>query len=1294
MPDPQDPRQPRWWPSEPSLLMNTAVCPACFRPLGGTLCATCGLDLSVPSASELLAAGTEVVSAENRRQDLVALMRVEQRERVDADERVRQEAAAAAFRANPAPSVPGPAAAPTSFSPVEPAPPAFAPPPPVPHPHYPQPAYPQPGYPGAAYPQPPVPAVPSGPRRSGIQILMLTVGVILVSIMALFFVLLAYLVASLEVRSVLTGVASVVIFGVAVLLYKRRLTGTAEGISALAVVLFLLDLWIIRANGLFGSDGVDGWLYTGVSTAALAGLLALAFRVVPLRTLSLSAAVLTPIAVFTLTQGVLIDVDPWTRAWTALAAVGAASLLSTRIRRSAERTLIRVGGMLALTFAGIPAFGAFPDVSAGATLAFAGLAVIWFCVLVVTRSPSAAPSQVASSPAPAAPIVPAPRTDAGGAIPAVPQQPGPDAWATLAAVGLGLAVSGAGLSLFFRSGLADAIFWLPASATALAAVVVAALVRVPRLARLASTLRVAAVIPLTLAILTMAPALITSVAVTSWGALTTPLSLAAFSSPEATLVPLDPDAPVAVLLVALLSLACLALLGTVRRIGWAPIGLAAFALVACGAVIGQPLGSSAFVGLLSAALLTAVAFVKTPPIRIALGTVLSVSLLVFWTIGVSSTATFPVVVLAAVAMLVAVREVILRTMASGTAAILTPFAVGSAVIAVTLGARLVPTWIENVTGTTYPTGTPALWMTLAALLLVSVPVWVRSVFRRQEEAVLATIAAIAGGTGLAELAAGGETIRLVIALALTGAVALAWQLRDRVSTWPERYVAAACVPAAVLWGIGVAWVRFAPAVSIDPISAAGITVAAGAVVLAACAPFLFRRPGAGSHPARIAWDVSLAIAAGALVVSVAVRPELGWITLVLLAVAAMLVSSGDGDIVTGGSPRRHVAWVGFPLAVAGLWLGVFRADGTVVEFYTLPVAGLLLAILVLVLVRHPRPEGPATGRTVLLAAALAVGMLPSAVTALGNEPFRAVVVLVAAAGLVVAGALAPPVRWGISGGLTLWLAGSAGALVAGFGRAVLTSDARIPFEAWSGGAAAVLLTGGLLWQHRARRPVPLAPVVVGAAVVVLALPTFGQVLFSEVESWRALLVLVAVCVAVFVASVYDAFPQAVRWVAFACALVLGGALLASGSADPFELATAPLAIALLAAGGIRLARDAHRRSWVELGPGLVLLLLPSLVADFAVENELWRIVALGVAALAVLGLGLALRLQAPTLVGAVVVVLHGLAQLWPWISGLYGSVPWWLWAGIGGVILIVLAATYESRIRDLKAVARGVSSLR
>jgi hypothetical protein len=87
-------------------------------------------------------------------------------------------------------------------------------------------------------------------------------------------------------------------------------------------------------------------------------------------------------------------------------------------------------------------------------------------------------------------------------------------------------------------------------------------------------------------------------------------------------------------------------------------------------------------------------------------------------------------------------------------------------------------------------------------------------------------------------------------------------------------------------------------------------------------------------------------------------------------------------------------------------------------------------------------------------------------------------------------------------------------------------------------------------------------------------------------------------------------------------------------------------------------------------------------------------VGLGVLAIAVLVLGTVRRLQAPFLIGAAVLLAHALAQLWPWISLAYGVVPWWLWLGIGGVLLIVLAARYEQRIQNLKSVALKISTLR
>jgi hypothetical protein len=56
--------------------------------------------------------------------------------------------------------------------------------------------------------------------------------------------------------------------------------------------------------------------------------------------------------------------------------------------------------------------------------------------------------------------------------------------------------------------------------------------------------------------------------------------------------------------------------------------------------------------------------------------------------------------------------------------------------------------------------------------------------------------------------------------------------------------------------------------------------------------------------------------------------------------------------------------------------------------------------------------------------------------------------------------------------------------------------------------------------------------------------------------------------------------------------------------------------------------------------------------------------------------------------------VHAIAQLWPWIAAAYNAVPWWLWLGVGGVLLIVLAARYERRIRDVKAIVMRVSALR
>ena len=167
----------------------------------------------------------------------------------------------------------------------------------------------------------------------------------------------------------------------------------------------------------------------------------------------------------------------------------------------------------------------------------------------------------------------------------------------------------------------------------------------------------------------------------------------------------------------------------------------------------------------------------------------------------------------------------------------------------------------------------------------------------------------------------------------------------------------------------------------------------------------------------------------------------------------------------------------------------------------------------------------------------------------------------------------------------------------------------------------------------------------------------------------------------------------VAWVAIGA----GGVAVVAGSAysapDTVEIVSVPLAIALLATGWLHLGFTPAARSRRWLAPGLLVLLVPSLLLDFT-ESPLWRVVGLGLVATVVIVVGAVRRLQAPLVIGAIVLLVHAVAQLWPWIALAYGAVPWWLWLGVGGILLIVLAARYEQRIANFKAIAVNISALR
>jgi hypothetical protein len=160
-------------------------------------------------------------------------------------------------------------------------------------------------------------------------------------------------------------------------------------------------------------------------------------------------------------------------------------------------------------------------------------------------------------------------------------------------------------------------------------------------------------------------------------------------------------------------------------------------------------------------------------------------------------------------------------------------------------------------------------------------------------------------------------------------------------------------------------------------------------------------------------------------------------------------------------------------------------------------------------------------------------------------------------------------------------------------------------------------------------------------------------------------------------------------IVFAGIAVLGGARIL----DPIEWGTAPIALALLATGFAHLGETPTARSWPWIGPGFAVLLIPSLIATIE-DRPLWRLVALGAVGVAVIVVGAVRRLQAPFLLGITVVLIHGIATFAPQIRAVYELANWWVWAGIGGVLLIVLAAQYEKRIQNFKSVAMRIGALR
>ncbi|SEC14956.1 hypothetical protein SAMN04489806_2720 [Paramicrobacterium humi] len=1242
----------RNWPSSPWAFVDTRLCPACFAPLRGTVCPACDLDLNAPEAAELFAASRRLVDAEESRQQILSRMR---------DRQSWHEASRATPNERPAAASP-------------------APPLPVPTP--------------SAVPAP-ARQEPARPRRSTVQILLLTVGVVLVSVAAIFFLVVAYLIASLAIRSVLTAALGLAIIAATWLLARRSYTATAEGVGVVGTVFLVLDVWIVRANDVFGSSAMPPWPYAALSLALLTAVLVAARVLTHVRSYAVTGIMLGAGAAFSAGVSLFPHGAAASRSWTGFLAVSVLALAWPLLRRHrpemvTARTLAAVSSVLALPFA----TASWPSLQWGTTIAFLATAAVFTAHLwyspVATAPRRADPELVTLTPQPQAAAPPLTTTQRLGA------------WKTSAGVGIGLALAGAATAPTVHMSSIAAQLIVPSTLTAAFAILLAAVARLSRATASGAGMRVASDVVLAVCGLVAIPALGTAAVEAVARVAITNFSLPALASVQPVLPQLEYAPPITLACLTIAIASTLALRGLLRRLGWLPLGTGALAIAVWAVIIPIPLGSTAVLAGLTIASTALFALLRPRRgRRIVLAIIVIGASLLSYVLGANSSGAWPFAAIVAIGALTTFRLSMPARVKLADRLATGPIVTAVLVTVVLVTARWAPVWIGTLVGGGGG-ALPALTLVLAAATTVALAAILLTRLPAPDCSVMAVIGGISAVLGMIELTAGriGDPAPYLAGLAAVLLAQIAWHITPGARERVGRYVTAALVPPTAILLAVESWRVFGPSVWGAPeLITAGLSL-----VLAGLGLVLFRGDHFAptgdprSHPARLCWDAAIALTAVVTVPSALTTSDFGPLNLFFLGLIPLLFAAGEGDLVSGTSLRRHVAWVSPPWLAAALWLLLAQHGVELIEVYSLPLAALLGLILALIAWRQPvRETEVPSGRNMLAIVAIGIAAIPSIAVAASGTLWRPAV-LVAIGVALALGAPALASLWrGIRAALWLWSAGLAIAAIAGCTQAfrlISHSAPAVPIEAWLVPVAVALTVGGILWRTKSHTPAVLGQIAVASAPAVIGIPLANLAAVSEVPVWRLSLVGCAIIAYFVAASTPRLAPRAVavRWTsAGSTAFLCIGAM--AGGLDPIEAVTVPVAVGAIVGGVLRLQADRTQRSWRHLGAGLAVLLLPSLALDL-VDGVLWRLVGLGVVALAVLVGGVFARLQAPVVLGAGVLIVHGLAHLWPWISVAYHATPWWLWAGAGGVILIVIAASYEKRVRELRAVARSVSALR
>lgn len=262
------------------------------------------------------------------------------------------------------------------------------------------------------------------------------------------------------------------------------------------------------------------------------------------------------------------------------------------------------------------------------------------------------------------------------------------------------------------------------------------------------------------------------------------------------------------------------------------------------------------------------------------------------------------------------------------------------------------------------------------------------------------------------------------------------------------------------------------------------------------------------------------------------------------------------------------------------------------------------------------------------------------------------------------------------------------------------------------GAAALMLAGRGIRRAAADRSVLRTTRWLGApAALALAVGTWSAIerdWFSVWPMWMLMLgYLVATVVTAHRVTRRETTAPPV-WFLFAIAFVT--AVVAWSPRDlRVEWFSLPLGAFLLLAGAIALRRQPSERavarptidswpgrwtgSWALLAPGIVTMMIASIVSTFT-DPLTWRAILVMVLALIAILVGSRERLAAPFLLGLVVLPIENVFVFSVQIGRGVESMPWWITLAVMGAVLLIIAVTAERRTGEGSRVAARVRDLR